>query len=312
MRRCVPVFGTGLNLQAAAMEGYPHRDDWATLLLKIGERIGMSRADVAKLPRAPLALWERMLCGWATHLKVYPYQAERDLQAMVCELLRQQEVECRTFRLYQTVVSAGFEDIVSLNFDRRIALAARKSTFLVGPNPCPYGSHGESLFRHSCVPQSGGGETRVWYPHGDVKKANTIKLGVRKYGFYLALFREHTEGLARAWRYKPNSLQVARTSSSPAASRAIDSPDSRAPSCFDLFLSRPLVFIGCGLSADEWPLWWLLRQRALSRRAPPVYHLTIGGSPARPPHFRLSPELRVVSFGSPQELWDAVGEWFAS
>ncbi|MEM7392285.1 MAG: hypothetical protein AAF492_08035, partial [Verrucomicrobiota bacterium] len=29
-----------------------------------------------------------------------------------------------------------------------------------------------------------------------------------------------------------------------------------------VFMSAPLIFIGCGLSDDEWPLWWLLNQRA--------------------------------------------------
>src|SRR5215813_7966314 len=65
IRNCVPVFGTGLNLQAATMEGYKNRDDWWRLLIKIGERIDISEQQLQTYSNSNLALWETMLCNWA-------------------------------------------------------------------------------------------------------------------------------------------------------------------------------------------------------------------------------------------------------
>lgn len=304
IRPCVPVFGTGLNLQAAAMEGYKDRDDWWRLLVKIGQRIGLSEAQLRTYSTSNLALWETMLCNWAERMDVYPYKAEAQLQAFVCEELKRQEQECRTFRLYRDIASAGFGDIISLNFDRRIAMSSKSNRFISGPQPCPYGGHGETMFRHSTVSSSDGAATRIWYPHGDVKKAATIKLGVRKYGFYIGIFREHLRKLGNSWRYKPNSLQV-----NPSTHKG---SHCDAPTWFDLILHRPLVFVGCGLLADEWPLWWLLRTRGFKHRSPPTYYVAIRKpGDESPAHFNLLPGMRIVSFESPQELWDTFLSWLS-
>jgi len=304
-RVCVPVFGTGLNLQAATMEGYKNRDDWWGLLVKIGKRINISEEQLQTYSTSNLALWETMLCNWAEKMDVYPYQAEGQLQKFVCEELKKQEEECRHFGLYRDVARAGFEDIISLNFDRRIAMSCESSKFVSGPSPCPHGSHGESMFRHSTVSSTDGVTTRIWYPHGDVKKAATIKLGVRKYGFYIGIFRERLRKLGNSWRYKPNSRQI---NAGKGRSSLYD-----APTWFDLILHRPLVFVGCGLLADEWPLWWLLRTRGVKRHAtPPTYYITIRKpGDLSPPHFHLLPGMRVVSFESPQELWDTFLGWIS-
>ncbi len=305
LRACVPVFGTGLNLQAATMEGYKDRDDWWRLLVKIGQRINISEKQLQTYSSSNLALWETMLCNWAERMDVYPYKAEGQLQTFVCEELKRQEQECKNFRLYRDVATAGFEDIISLNFDRRIALSCKSNKFVSGPNPCPHGGHGESMFRHSTV-HSPDGVTRIWYPHGDVKKAATIKLGVRKYGFYIGIFREHLRQLGNAWRYKPNSRQIGTTKTK--SGTCCD-----ALTWFDLILHRPLVFVGCGLLADEWPLWWLLRTRGFKHRfVAPTYYITIRKTgDVSPPHFNLLPGMRVVSFESPQELWDTFLGWIS-
>jgi hypothetical protein len=306
-RSCVPVFGTGLNIQAAAGEGLRRWDDWADLLAKIGARIGITGNDLTRLPRGHLALWEALLRAWAGHMGVYPYQAEAQLQTFVCDELREQEKECAGFRLYRDIAMAGFADIISLNFDRRIAMGSKSNKFCVGANSLRYGSQGESLFRHSTVLQSNRMTTRIWYPHGDVKKANTVKLGVRKYGFYIGTFREHLHHLDNSWRYKPNSKQVKTETGE------VKTP-ADAATWLDLMLQRPLVFVGCGLSADEWPLWWVLRERGgRGSNAAPTYWLAIQDKKmgSTPPHFSLLPSLRVVSFGSPEQLWDVLSSWIS-
>jgi hypothetical protein len=296
-RMCIPVFGTGLNIQAATMAGFPNKDDWYALLAEIALDVLPRGQTIETLPRTNLALWEALLCQKAKKTRCYPFQGENALQLLICEKLRMKETECRSFELYRLVAAGGFPDILSLNFDRRIALSCRDQRFVAGPSPCPLGSHGESLFRHSAIRHENGTTTRVWYPHGDVKKAATIKFGVRKYGFYVAVLREYIGASDGTWRYHKRSL------SHLAEPKAKSALLRKTPAWVPLFLSRPLMFIGCGLSLQEWPLWWLLRRRA-EIGAPPALCLAIGAGGA-PTHLRGLPEVRTITFGSPGELWSA-------
>jgi transposase-like protein len=290
-RTCVPVMGSGINIQAANMEGFGARDDWQALLGKVAESIGMSKR---KLPTAPLSLWEALLCRWGERRRVFPFEAERELQNFVCQELRKQEDETSWFGLYKKISQAGFADIISLNFDRRIGLSAKRRHRSVGaPSGNSYGLFGESLFRHSTVRRLGGGTTRIWYPHGDTKKAISVKLGTRRYGFYIGLIEERLGGGSSEWRFKPEEGRTV-------PSRA----PTKADSWLEIFLQRPLVFVGCGLSAEEWPLWWLLRKRGTRKRTPPVFLLTFEAALEQAPEqLSLLPELRSVVFSSPGELW---------
>lgn len=298
---CIPVFGTGLNIQAASVAGYPHKDDWYELLAKISDRVLPATRSIKSLPRTHLSLWESLLCLWAKKTHSYPFKAENKLQRFICEDLRTQERQCRSFKFYFDVGTAGFQDILSLNFDRRIALACRKQSFVTGPSPSPLGSHGESLFRHSVIQHQNGMTTRVWYPHGDVKKASTIKFGVRKYGYFIAVLKEYLEGDSGAWRYHSSSLK--HLSRPKQKQRLLQ----QLPSWVPLFLERPLVFIGCGLSTEEWPLWWLLRRRS-ENGAPPAVCLMFGKDDDFQ-HLRSLPEVRVITFESPNKLWSVLFGW---
>jgi hypothetical protein len=296
-RSCIPVFGTGLNMQAATMAGHPRKDDWQELLVRVGAQVLPPGTSIDSLPNDHLALWEALLCRWAKKHNRYPFQAENELQGLICEGLRAEEVNSRSFELYRQIAGAGFRDVLSLNFDRRIALSHTKTSFDVGPSPSPLGSHGESVFRHSVIPMEAGKITRVWYPHGDVRKAATLKFGVRKYGFYIAVLREFVLGLSGEWRYRSSSL------------RYLPDPESKtkllvdSPAWVPLFLTRPLLFIGCGLSPQEWPLWWLLRYR-LKMGAAPALCLAISSSGV-PPHLRSRPEVQTIAFDNPSDLWAA-------
>jgi hypothetical protein len=53
--------------------------------------------------------------------------------------------------LYREFAEAGLADIISLNFDRRIARAAAKELFDNGPKNPREGPKGRTLYRHSLV-----------------------------------------------------------------------------------------------------------------------------------------------------------------
>ena len=87
-------------------------------------------------------------------------------------------------------------------------------------------------------------------------------LGVDRYGTYVDTLRQ------RFNEFKSSGARAARSRGAAHANeserRALD-PESGASaigSWLDLFMMSNLVFVGCGLSLDEFPLWWALHRRA--------------------------------------------------
>ncbi len=270
-RACVPVIGAGVNIQAALQDGARNTNDWDGLLNRVSEEVGID----GPLPPTPLAKWETLLRRWSLHKRVEPFKAEEQLQAFVCRELRAHETTTARYSLYGEFLDAGFRDIISLNFDRQIALHRTNERFIAPRRR-------DLLYRHSIA-----GATRIWYPHGDTRKSATLKLGVRKYGMLIGtLERERTRIMA--------------------ATRSRGRDTSRAHWLDLILLGAPLVFIGCGLAADEWPLWWLLHQRARNcGHSAETWMLSTKGSTA--PHLAGSPSgVHVVEFDSHAKLWQFV------
>ena len=193
LRTSVPILGSGVNLQAARAEG-SNEDDWAGLLARIARELNLDPGAIDKLPKPHLFRWEAMLRLWARIKQVEPFEAEVQLQKITCAYLRSLEAVGSARALYREISAARFADVISLNFDRRVALSLRGCRFMSGPNPCPEGSHGETLYRHDLLAHAPDVHTRIWYPHGDTKKFSTLKLGVRKYGFYIGTIGEAHSG----------------------------------------------------------------------------------------------------------------------
>ncbi len=317
-RRAVPVFGSGLNLQAALAAGAARNeeDDWAGLLDRVAEHLGIA----ADLPHRDLASmtarWEAFLWRVAGASNVQASVAEANLCRVVTQELRALESATAERRFYGRVLRAGFADIVSLNFDRRLALHGRSramSTAVPPPLPGVHERLEPSLYRHARVVRRRQ-ETRIFFPHGDTARPDTLKLGVRAYGRYIddleAARARHKASEKRFVAHKSRTMGAAAARAAwPDAVRAL------APgrlSWVDLFLTAPLVFVGCGLSTDEWPLWWTLHQRArnAARWAPerrqPTFALGFGD--ANPPaHLAGAPAgVQYVAFESPAALWDAL------
>lgn len=304
-RTAVPVLGSGINIQAAKVEGLKE-DDWSGLLGRIAAAIGVSEELINSLPRSNLARWESMLRLWARTKGIEPYQAEAQLQKLACEHLRTCEEAAVGWQLYRELLAARFLDIISLNFDRRIALSSKSTKFINAPSACREGPQGESLYRHDTVTHPAGGRTRVWYPHGDTNKFATLKLGIRKYGFHLATLEESRQDFGADWRVKRNPEHSGYSSDSEILSR-------RAPKWTDVFLMRDLVFIGCGLSLDEWALWWMIRRRSLvatvgnAASQPRAFYVCVG-APGDGALRMLFGQHRIstIQFGSFEALWNAV------
>ena len=263
--RVVPVVGTGLNIQAASIEGGKKEDDWNSLLIRTAERGNICRSRLKHLPRSFIQQWEAIVRWYTIDKYGYqPFKGEEDLQKQVCHFVRELENSVGEYSLYRRFASAGFKDILSLNFDRRLALSlnCRSVSSSVTESDSENKLHTRSLFRYSDARER---DVRIWYPHGDSKRADTIKLGVRRYGIYIAAINEVRNRYMRHW-YDSDEIYQLRgglhwalpTENWDDIVRSWDFKRSWA----NVFMSAPLVFVGCGLGEDEWPLWWLLNQRA--------------------------------------------------
>jgi hypothetical protein len=295
------VLGSGVAIQASRIDELQPGDDWARLLHSIAGATGMTEDERDQLPGSLLAFWERLVLRWAQEHGLEPYEAERRLHALVVEKLRELERSEKGSTLYREFIEAGFIDILSLNFDRRLALASGSERFQVGPKNPPEGPSGRTLYRHSRVTRSDGGVTRVWYPHGDTKRAETIKLGVRRYGFHLGLIRERLGLETSSWRSRKWGAPTWEESLAVASG-----DDEGMDSWVDLFLRRPLVFLGSGLSSDEWSIWWLLQVRLQVGRRLAACYAYAGSLDRGMVALCRASGLTPVRFRSFDHLWDVV------
>jgi hypothetical protein len=311
-RVCVPILGSGVNLQAAHAENVSKGDDWEGLLRKVAARIAMSDEAFERLPTSNLAKWETMLRQCAMERGIEPFRAEGVLQKLVRDELREQERTTSHCRLYGAFLGARFHDIVSLNFDRRLALHSERETFRSAPKRRGIRAVDETIYRHSKVSHDGSVATHIWYPHGDTKSFSTLKFGVRKYGDYINGLERQRASLMAKLR-NPNSPSADKT-------RLTLQDFDRVNRCTGtrakwitwpkILLMSPLVFVGCSLAFDEWPLWWLLHQRARilatfdEKLRPPALYLHVGSLPS---NLQGNPcDLRPVGFDSFEELWTVV------
>jgi len=249
-RLLVPVLGAGFNAQAGRGKG------WADLLAAIKRE----RSLKLKIPAAAEVIgnttlvWEAMLLELSPNIGQRPQLVEKQLQRIVAKVLdRTYSVGGITRELSAKFLSAGFSDVVSLNFDRGLHLVE------------PTWSHPKTKVfdpvRSYAVLSDG---TRVWYPHGATRSPNSIQLGLRKYGI---LIRD-LEQARQEYKATANSLKQqmfpgsARNLSVREAERLWWAHRDKAHSWVSTAINAPLVFIGVGMGREEWPLWWFLNQRA--------------------------------------------------
>jgi hypothetical protein len=315
--RVVPVVGAGLNIQAAREAGGAPEDNWDELLKSVLKRVHIAAADIKRLPASFIQRWETIV-RWYTAAKLgwRPFKGEGILQGEICDYLREVERQTHAYPLFKDFATAGFRDIVSLNFDRRLALAAGGGTVITAVPRA--GIHEQALYRHSRISAREGLVTRIWYPHGDTKKKETLKLGVRKYGLYIAEIDALRGRYMNHWYKCDEHYQRSGGTHWALPTDVWDDlvrtwPEGQSWAC--VFMSAPLLFIGCGLGHEEWPLWWLLNQRARQTTyldqpnaspRPDTIVLTAGAT-AGPDHLQRDLcHIENIHFPTYEAMWSAV------
>ncbi len=286
-RRIAVVVGSGLNVQAGV------QDSWLALLERIANEARIERASKERLvgmlkqtgASGMTSIWEAFLCELANADEA-PHQVEHRLQRDVAQLLREtHERKAADLEFFQRFVDSSFADILSLNFDRSLLIA----------------TGGEDVAGDGTLTRRGrAGGSRVWYPHGDTKLCRSIRLGVRSYGVYI----KELDSAYRGYR------QMRRATKG-------RSSEPQARNWLEAAMQQPLLFVGCGLSTDEWPLWWMLHQRARDQARRPTRHrdpcfvLCAGPLERISSHLRSGPAgLRLLHAASHAESWQRLAQAF--
>ncbi|MCB9716865.1 MAG: hypothetical protein H6712_23610 [Myxococcales bacterium] len=300
------VIGSGVNLQAAIEVGASALD-WERLLREIEAHEGI--VWDGDPPRSMTARWEALL---QRQSKQRASDREDDMVRTVVDRLEHQTEQIwakaggRPPPLYTDLLGKRFRDVVSLNFDDRLARAGTKARLFRATSPAETKLRRGSTF--SVLPQlyqryhlpSAEGFTRIWHPHGRSSSQSTLVLGVGRYGRlvadldvgwgrYKSAEREFGEAPSRDAALFPaprsrrhwTRRQIARWSEhrrAPGPWLANGRPAQRmsyrrpheALSWLDVVLMSPLLIIGCGLGSDEFPLWWALHQRARNQARHPA------------------------------------------
>lgn len=316
----VVLVGSGLNMAARA-GGTEAASSWKGLLGRVAEVLQEREVPpIGPLPDSTIAQWETMLRAVAETGGDASARAERILQNAVVKTLRGYERSAARHPLYGRALDWGVRDLISFNFDRSLVFAAGQRTMSHAMGPERRREVGRkrghelstdlSLYRHHRVERDAG-PLRIWYPHGDTGLASTLKLGVHAYGRAIGALDESV----RAYHH-----HRAQPVEGDWDDRVRTLPEG-ALSWPHQFLSAPLLYLGLGLSHEEWPLWWLLHRRArLHARRPAAQRpgawalLCRKKTPSGlPPQLEGRPGgLEALALDSHAAVWDTVEELFAS
>lgn len=341
------VIGSGVNLQAATEVGASALD-WEALLRDIERREGITWDEGP--PRSMTARWEALLQRQSTRraseredglVRTVVERLEQQTEQIWAA------AGDRPPPLYTDLLAMRFRDIINLNFDDRLSRSHEAAHLFRATSPAKMKlSKGASfsvlpqLYQRFHLPSSSG-FTRIWHPHGRVSSRATIVLGVGCYGRlvpdldlgwrrYKAAERALCEGPGRdrdlfpeprsrrhwtkrqisGWSEARRAPGPTLASGRPAKRMAYRRPFD-ALSWLDVVLMSPLVFVGCGLGSDEFPLWWAMHQRARNQARHPARSrqpaVLLTAEPRRShelDHLRGGPGgLCTVVFPSWDELW---------
>lgn len=250
--RLIPILGSGFNIRAN-----PKSYDWGGFLNEIANKIGIkNRLNYDLSVSSMTSIWEKFVIAVREKSKLPILKAENLLKREVVKCLNDFEVINKTNSFYNDFLQLGFQDIFSINFDRSLALSQDVPKKNIERITKRAFDAQHSLFRHTSITKNNL-SSRIWYPHGDTENYLTIKLGVRSYGLYI-------RSLSTSFKFYRKKQKVLRLSSASYLNSCgkIRKLLKGELNWFWLGLSAPIIFLGCSLSKDEWPLWWFLHQRA--------------------------------------------------
>lgn len=189
---------------------------------------------------APTLRWEQKIISDAAgiaafrnekiHLKSLVKSVERS------EKILQKQLSTERFAKLKSILkSPCVSDIVSLNVDLII------ERLLLCHRPIPRVQGRGALARHRLI-TIGKTKKRIWHPHGDRVSYDSMQFGMRRYGLIISALE-----LARK-KFKSKERKTKKN-------------DNEPETWIDLFMSRPLLFLGTSIDQAEWDIWFGLLTR---------------------------------------------------
>jgi hypothetical protein len=165
----------------------------------------------------------------------------------------------------QLLLSPLVNDVVSLNMDLVLeALLDTKHSFAKQVEGDTYTLNRKRVIKRS-TPSD---QLRIWHPHGDRQSEQSIAMGMWRYSRLIKALA------SRRGHYK----MVEKKNRDAFDKKVNNDPDT----WFDIYMRRPLLFIGTGLATAEWSQWiaLLLRWRNHAKitdndKIPPIWHLSV-------------------------------------
>jgi len=308
-RQALLLLGNGIHLQAAREAGLSDPDPWLLCLRRIAEESGVQ--DFDRLPRWEPLLWDALVTEVAAAQHLPPQQAHGRLRERLIQRLDLIERARQSLPLFGRILNLRFENILSLNIDRTLALHGAREVFVKGES----WQLDPTFHRHSLVPHADGVATRVWYINGDTRNSEVVCLGTTNHPAQLMslenqrapMMNDWVEYRVASWSYPGAQPHTKLKTPAKFYERCRRRPTSWYPFAF----VAPLIIIGARLPLEDWPMWWLLHQRARNlipfpeAEIPPTFFLTAKGEDIPQLAYRPA-EIEVVEFPSYDVLWEFV------
>jgi len=312
MKPRVIVIGSGLHKQVLGKDSHSPLASWNHLLRILAEENKLT-PNLPLCADDPVLAWEQLVAEKAAG-RGEAAKEEKLLKKSLCNILKYEaEKEQAKYRsnkviqqLGQTLKQGGIH-LVSLNFDhlahaglgKELSVDRFLKAFRADKIQDPVSKSGNvsiksvriedlKLLYGRKIIASPSTETcsAIWHPHGHVSRFDSLRLGMRDYGFlpqsyFFAYqkFKKWERAVAGDLDGSAKYKKLIQALEEMDAVQGSKSPVSPADNWVTRFMLYPVDIIGVGLSQVEIGMRWLLVQRARNfakvspKEAPPViYH----------------------------------------
>lgn len=306
----VIVIGSGLHKQVLG-ECTP-LSSWDCLLRKVAKKGKMS-SKLRLCADDPVLAWEQLVAERASG-RGDAAKEESILKKSLCRILDDEAKKVQSKYSQDKVIAQlgltlkqGGIHLVSLNFDHlaHAGLNGKPSVpDIIETDRLNKDENQSSKSRHESIKSHRDADltllyerkivsssspkvySTVWHPHGHIGRSESLRLGMRDYGFlpqsyYIAfrIFKKWESEVAGKLNGAAKYNRLIEALEEMDAVHGTQSPLSPADNWVTRFMLYPVDFIGVGLSQVEIGMRWLLVQRARNfakvdpKEAPPViYH----------------------------------------
>jgi hypothetical protein len=250
-RKFTLVLGSGFHKQAIGNSSC--LSNWDQLLLQLGSKSCFNKNYILQ--------FEELILDRAKKENDIPaHTLEAKLLADVQDILKNEslQLDIRSYDMLSFLFNPDLvSDIISLNYDslaEKICIKElnhQKKVEWENKNSCAENLSSKSTAKikwttdYRSIGNTVEKSIRFWYPHGNIRRKNSIVLGIHKYSQLLISFdsiRNHYKKKEKAYLgllKKPQKIDW----------------DSIDLSWYSQLLNNPVIFLGASLSDAEWDLW---------------------------------------------------------